>query len=553
MKKVLLVLFIVIAGIIISNAQNSENILPASFSNELMGDDYDYIFFSKPDIDKLIAEDTFRDKNGEFFRTGVAVLANLNIYNTGTWTQADNGKIWRLKIIADKAMGIALDINNFFLPEGSNLFFYNEAHTQIYGPYTYSDNTGKMVFASDIVDGEVINIELFIPKEYENQATLNIADISYIYRGIKKDVKVNESDPCEVNINCPEGDNWQDEKRGVAKLYLRVGTEYGYCSGSLINNQLQNCTTYLLTADHCGLGASVSDLAWWRFYFNYETDSCENPTIAPSSNMTYGCELIASGGNGGSNGSDFFLVKLDRTSFPTDWNLYFNGWDRSTTASGGGVSIHHPNADIKKISTYTNTPTSSTWGSVPNTHWRIYWASTVTNKGVTEGGSSGSPLFNNSGRIIGDLTGGGSYCTASTYPDYYGKFSYSWESNGTTDNKKLKPWLDPDNTGITVLDGKNYNDCPSGISDRKSNTQILNIFPNPAKDQITISVPELNEDLEISVSIYDIEGRLLFKESFVAKEEKNHIINISELINGTYNLKMILNDETFNEKFVIIR
>jgi PKD repeat protein len=72
---------------------------------------------------------------------------------------------------------------------------------------------------------------------------------------------------------------------------------------------------------------------------------------------------------------------------------------------------------------------------------------------VTEGGSSGSPIFNNSGRIVGDLTGGGSYCSTPTSPDLYGKFSYSWDQNGSTAAERLKDWLDPDNTGITTLDG----------------------------------------------------------------------------------------------------
>jgi PKD repeat protein len=98
---------------------------------------------------------------------------------------------------------------------------------------------------------------------------------------------------------------------------------------------------------------------------------------------------------------------------------------------------------------------STTWGgSTPNTHWRIVWSSNANGYGVTEGGSSGSPLFNNSaGRIIGTLTGGGANCNAQTAPDSYGKIAYHWTSNGAANNRRLKPFLDPANTGALTQNG----------------------------------------------------------------------------------------------------
>ena len=109
----------------------------------------------------------------------------------------------------------------------------------------------------------------------------------------------------------------------------------------------------------------------------------------------------------------------------------------------------------------TNT-VSSSWGSTPNTHWRLIWTANANGHGVTEGGSSGSPIFNNSsGRIVGTLTGGGSYCNATNQPDFYGKVSYHWISNGTTNNRRLKPFLDPANTGALTQNGS-ANPCSAG-------------------------------------------------------------------------------------------
>ncbi len=55
--------------------------------------------------------------------------------------------------------------------------------------------------------------------------------------------------------------------------------------------------------------------------------------------------------------------------------------------------------------------------------------------------------------MIGTLTGGLAGCDDPDKPDYYGKFSYHWQSNGTADTAQLKPWLDPDDTGVLSLDG----------------------------------------------------------------------------------------------------
>ena len=143
-------------------------------------------------------------------------------------------------------------------------------------------------------------------------------------------------------------------------------------------------------------------------------------------------------------------------NIPPKYNPYYCGWDASTGNSSSGVCIHHPDGDIKKISTYITPLTSGTWGSTPNTHWIVRWAATANGHGVTEGGSSGSPLFDDEGLIIGTLTGGESSCQNPTGPDMYGKISYSWASNGSSAEQQLKPWLDPGNTGILKQPGS-YN------------------------------------------------------------------------------------------------
>ncbi|MCD4683524.1 MAG: PKD domain-containing protein, partial [Bacteroidales bacterium] len=213
--------------------------------------------------------------------------------------------------------------------------------------------------------------------------------------------------------------------------------------------------------------ASASDRNQWIFYFNYESSGCSNPGSSPGYNSKTGATLKARGDIDG--GSDFQLVQIN-SAISSYYNIYYNGWDRSGSSSSSGVAIHHPAGDIKKISTYNSTLTSATWNGsgyigATNAHWRAYWIATTNGHGVNEGGSSGSPIFNSSGRVLGTLTGGSSSCSNPYWPDLYGKFSYHWQSNGSSSSVQLKPWLDPNNSGVTYLNGYDPNAANPPVAD----------------------------------------------------------------------------------------
>ena len=443
-----------------ANSQISHGGTPPSFTEKSISNNYELREFSKPDMKKITEQDEENaGKKDVLRRIAVSIQANLNTKNSGTWTNLPDGsgRIWRLKIKSKDALALGIYYNNFYLPKGGKLFLYNKNKTQVIGAFTEQNNPENKFFATELIRGETVTIEYFEPKKVLDKAIISISEIAYIYRDVYflfknggKDFGDSDDD-CEVNINCsPEGSNWQDEKKGVARILIKAGTSYGWCSGSLVNNTNQDLTPYFLTADHCGDGASSSDLNQWKFYFNYEGTTCSNPSSEPSYNSIVGGTLKAHGGDGGDTGSDFFLLEL--SSSPS--GAYYNGWNNVNSASSGGVSIHHPYGDIKKISTYTTSLASTQWNSNGlSSHWLVYWASTTNGQGVTEGGSSGSPLFDNNGRIVGTLTGGSSSCASPTDPDAYGKFSYHWLSNGSTVAEQLKPWLDPTSTGATTLDG----------------------------------------------------------------------------------------------------
>ncbi|HOU98416.1 MAG TPA: hypothetical protein PLP65_06180 [Bacteroidales bacterium] len=72
--------------------------------------------------------------------------------------------------------------------------------------------------------------------------------------------------------------------------------------------------------------------------------------------------------------------------------------------------------------------------SATNAEWNVLYVATANGHGVVEGGSSGSPLFNQAKRVVGQLSGGNSACTNLSGSNLYGKFWYDWDQTpgGTT-------------------------------------------------------------------------------------------------------------------------
>lgn len=462
--KALLSLSLIVVFTARSYAQLNEGGTPPSYTDKNVAQELNIEDLAKPDMAQIRWEDSLSEKSGQLYKYGRSINTDFSPSNSGLWETLENGdKIWRLKIRAVDALALGVYYDDFYLPAGGKLFLYNEDRTQVLGAYTSKNNPQSRIFANELVQGETITLEYVQPAGVTENPVIHISEIAYCYRSVgwlfKNTKEFGDADNCEVNINCSEGANWQNQKKGVVRISVKTGMYYGWCSGTMINNTSNNCTPYVLTADHCALNgsthASATDLNAWIFYFDYEASGCSNPSTEPSKWSIPGCTFKAYGGMGGDTGSDFYLAQLN-SSIPSNKTVYFNGWDRNNTAASSGVSIHHPSGDIKKISTFTTTLTTTQWnGNGLQSHWLVYWAATTNGHGVTEGGSSGSPLFNSAGRVIGTLTGGSSTCNSPNQPDGYGKFSYHWASNGTTTTTQLKPWLDPTNTNATTLNGCN--------------------------------------------------------------------------------------------------
>ena len=473
------ILILFLPGTATHSQSSQPGILPSVRYGVIM-DTHEYRI-TDVDMESVRLTDLEREAGGYPYRIAVLIPVDIDPEHAGQWISIPGkGRLWHLTLNAEGARALSPYFDVFYIPVGGELYLYNARSSRILGAYTSANNPTDHTFATEYITGSSITFEYFEPYGLGGSLDLHIADIGYFYRGInviddKSQRGFGNSGDCEVNVNCDEGNSWQDEKKGVVRILSRVGSSLFWCSGSLVNNVRLDFTPYILTADHCAFYneqyASTSDLTQWIFYFNYESTGCADPASEPASSTMVGAALKAHGGDTGDTGSDFYLICLNNL-VPAAYDPFFLGWDRQNVTSPEGVGIHHPQGDIKKISTYTQPTVSTQWSNNGlQSHWLVNWTETSHGHGVTESGSSGSPLFNEHGLIVGTLTGGESSCGNTGGADFFGKFSYHWKSNGSTPGEQLEPWLDPEQEGVSVLGGTYYENIV--IAQFKADTTVV--------------------------------------------------------------------------------
>ena len=415
------------------------------------------------DLDKARRED---EKNPLYPRFAAPVPADISTLNAGAWTTLPGGEqVWRCALQSQGALALILLFDAFNLPEGSALYAYTPDGAQVKGAYTRQSGIPAGEFTIGPLRGDIAVLEYRIPAGADRTDSpfhLNRVDYAYNRDQLDGPEDFGNGLACHINVNCPLGANWQTEKKGIGRILMVFSNGAGWCSGSLIANTAQSGTPYFLSADHCQLIGNSPNFNQWVFDFDYEATGCTNPAAEPTAKSVLGCERIAF-----RTETDVLLLKLN--PIPANYGLYFNGWNRANNATvSRSTFVHHPRGDIKKISTDTVAAIvfaqTLDWGGVfgvspPNTHWRIR-----PQLGTFEPGSSGSPMFDQNKRIVGQLHGGSwnasNQCIATAV--YFGMFNLSWDQ-GATPQSRLREWLDPGNTGALTQNGYPQ-PGPTGIS-----------------------------------------------------------------------------------------
>ena len=374
-------------------------------------------------------------------RFGVGRNVGLNRQNSGYIVSNENGSYsWFLFVRSKGAESLNVIFSTYHLSEGETVFIYNPVLTEIIGPLSSKNNKTFGSLAVQPLQGSEMIIEYnFIPGsggELEvGQLThdvLGIADLPLL-RSLAKD----DSGPCQVDINCAEGNNLQKEKRAVVRI-IAGGTELG--TAFMLNNTKNENIAYTLTANH--VVSEQADANNSVFLFNYESPWCDGPEGLKNQTLS-GAELV-------STNSDIDFTLLRMTDFPPiTYKPYLAGWTVSSTFPRSTQTIHHPSGDLKKISIDNDPPGIATFQDLyTNGFWHILRWET----GATEGGSSGAPLFNQDRRVVGYLSGGESYCGRSVN-DYFGRLDVAYDISQEA-GSSLKAWLDPILTGAVYVNGR---------------------------------------------------------------------------------------------------
>jgi lysyl endopeptidase len=532
------------------SAQLSQGGTPYSFSANSAKQAIARMSMPSFDLAVLQAEDAVNDLSKGPFRFGYNHMVNLGMNNSGTWTILSNGdKLWQIGITSAGAQTINLAFDDFYMPEGAKLFVYNASHSFVIGAFTNVNNQEDKQFATDLIPGETVFLEYYEPANVAGQGRINLFRITHGYRGVEDYVRnftgadaektFGASGSCQINVNCPLGTNWQNEKRSVICL-VSGGSEF--CTGALVNDVPMDKKPYVLTANHCG----SSGFGSWVFRFNWEAAGCTDPGLSPSTTQS----LSGSVRKSFSANSDFCLVEitggLSGGTVPAAYNTYFAGWNNVNAPADSTWCIHHPSGDIKTISESRNATTNTTWSGTPaNSHWFVQWT-----QACTEPGSSGSPLFDQNHRIIGQLHGGASACGVGTgsMNDIYGKFSLSWLGGGTA-GTQLKAWLDPANTGATVLNGLDPA-ITTSVKNPDANV-LVNVYPNPGNGNFNLEL-SLPSSQDVTVIVTNVLGELVSAKSLAGISKGTYSIDLTNQSEGIYFVEVSTASERSVTKIILL-
>ncbi len=449
------------------------------------------------DLMRLGQEDVARERQGLPPRFAVPQRVSITPATHGTWEDLGDGNLlWRLRILAREGTNsLNLGFTHFQMPKRGSVLVYATDGSRVVGPFTAADNELHRELWTPVIVTDDLIVELTVPRSEAPAVELRLGSINQGYRGFGTipAIGYDKSGSCNMDVEClGAGDTWREEMRAVGVISTGGST---FCTGSLLNDTSGDRKMYFITANHCSItsGNAASLVVYW----NYQNSFCRTPGSAQSGQAGDGqLNQFHTGSffRAANAASDFTLVELDDPPVAA-YNHHWAGWDRSTgnftcTAASPCAALHHPSTDEKRI-TYvtTNTATTSYSGTTSpgdGSHVWAHWATDppgpFTVPGVTEPGSSGSPLYNAAGRFIGQLHGGPSACgaTGDNLSDYYGRFSVSWTGGGTN-STRLSNWLDTAGTGATTVNGiDNSGGCtpppaPTGLSASAAGQTQINL------------------------------------------------------------------------------
>lgn len=483
------------------------------------------------DTAPLLAEDAAR-RSGPA-RIGVHRDLDVSPETYGEWHDIDGrGRIWLFGIHSPDAFGIWIHLSQCYLPKGAQIYLYSPSRMDKYeGSYTQ----GGDYWTSIIWDNTVI-VEFVVPILTDPPPFFVINKIGHIYHTVNRQLPTKKSlrqagGSCRVDATCyPE---WAPEGDAVGVMAFTTMGQIAACSGTMLDNQAEDYTPYFLTTEHCIASDAVADTA--RIYWFYETSTCNgSPPDLNNVPKSENAMLFES-----KTAIDFSVLEI-LGSVPR--SLSWAKWSLTEPETGdSGVGLHHPGGAFLGDDDYRRILFGNIASSSTDYMWDIDHC-----LGGTETGSSGSPLFNSSHQIIGQLRGGGEPCSPD---DLYGKFSLSYPYMQTL----LQGGSDDE------LEDNDLRSSATEVEDEVYKSQVVKIFD---EDWYRISVPE-NTKISVDLSFIHNHGNINLElyqgdnpnsiSSSSGTGDSEHVEHLNEGGATDYFFRIFLNDDTRNTYNMIIK
>lgn len=420
------------------------------------------------------------------YRFAYKFMTHFSRYNSGvSFVLPDGTNVWMLGIRSRGALSINVLFTEYELPEGAQVFLYNSSHTQVLGAFNHLNNSEPALLPVSPVQGDELIIEYQEPAGASFPGRLTVGEVNHGYRSLKgyePGGNRNEYD-CMASPPCfGEDGAYALISRSVVLLTIDGVTA---CTGVMVNNTLNDGKPYLLTASHClNKDFTVRNPDYEAVagriicFFNYTSPTCDT-LMRGTEEMSVASAIFRAV----NEKTDMALLELSESP-PAYYQPYYAGW---TIEENGGTppyaGIHHPRASVKRIGICAENLRLKTLDIQPfnkNVHWNVgRW-----DAGSTDLGSSGSPLFDSTHRVVGYLSGGNSTCK-SPVDDYYAALFKAWTPSDS-DTGQLKHWLAPSGSDLLAIDGLDpYAEAPcyrlSNVAGMKLQDRIsVTELPSPA-------------------------------------------------------------------------
>jgi len=358
---------------------------------------------------------------------------------------ADGGFVWATTISSPGAVGLRVHFEDFSLPADAEMYIFSQ-EGEAHGPYVGSgpDDTGEFWSNSVRSSTAVVMLKYYGTPDATDLRGLSftVTEVAHVAidfpsqageGGIASFCTYNAS--CVVNNACTSNPAVNDAEGAVAKMRWISGAFVYICSGGLLaDTDPGSQIPYFLTANHCISRAKDSKNleTFFQYTANCGTTNCPSSFGQPfSPPSTLGSSVVAT-----STGGDFTLLQLSQA--PPAGSV-FMGWNSSPIANTNGANLYrvsHPQGAPQAFSAHQVDTGAVTCQGWPRGE-RIYSNDVA---GATEGGSSGSPVVNAAGEVVGQLSGCCGYncndvCDTASNSTVDGAFAYYWPS--------VAPYLDP--------------------------------------------------------------------------------------------------------------